>query len=273
MGAENDTQSALDKWFPGALTGEEAEDCVYKQLVTRGYNADNTLYCDVSCPDEINHDNAEEDMTGLMITRWGEIFPLGGLAGLPFTGKTGWHAFSSHCPNDGNIVVMFAPHVGIDMEGNVGKVLRDGQDGASAACGAAIGSLAALKANPSCGDFPCGILDHQMDCIKHLLRSSVDHISAQENEQVALVYQMYRIIEEYLENVMHTKWRTDKGSLTIFGGIMINAEGEGMDRFLPLKLEVRTNEGTEDLFEEAFGARPSNPIFESAVSNCFPKDE
>jgi len=48
------------------------------------------------------------------------------LAGLPFTGKTGWGAFSAHVPVDGNIVIMFAPHVGIDRNGNVGKITRDG---------------------------------------------------------------------------------------------------------------------------------------------------
>ena len=84
---------------------------------------------------------------------------------------------------------------------------------------------------------------------------------------------MYRIIEEYIENIIHTKWRTDKGSLTIFGGIMINAEGEGMDRFLPLKFEVRTNEKTEDLFEEAFGERPENSLFTGSSSTVFSKSE
>jgi hypothetical protein len=33
---------------------------------------------------------------------------------MPFVGKTGWGAFSSHCPEDGNIVILFAPHVGVD---------------------------------------------------------------------------------------------------------------------------------------------------------------
>jgi len=51
---------------------------------------------------------------------------LSGLAGLPFVGKAGWGAFSHHVPDDGNIVVLFAPHVGIDSFGNVGKIRREG---------------------------------------------------------------------------------------------------------------------------------------------------
>ena len=54
------------------------------------------------------------------------MFPLGGLAGIPFVGKTGWNAFTSHVPTDGNIVVLFAPHVGIDKNGNVGELNRNG---------------------------------------------------------------------------------------------------------------------------------------------------
>ena len=81
------------------------------------------------------------------------MFPLAGLAGLPFTGKTGWGAFSSHVPTpDGNIVVMFAPHVGIDRDGVVGSIHRDGLAKNSSACGASIGALGALKKDRKEGD-------------------------------------------------------------------------------------------------------------------------
>ena len=87
------------------------------------------------------------------------MFPLGGLAGVPFVGKTGWGAFTSHVPTDGNIVVLFAPHVGIDKDGNVGELLRNGQSCNSKACGAAIGSLLTLQTDETEGDFKNGHLD------------------------------------------------------------------------------------------------------------------
>ena len=146
-------KETLNKYFKGALTGKQTEEMVFQKLKTRGFTDENTLFADCSCPDEINHDNPDEDITSLMHARWGEMFPLGGLAGFPFTGKTGWGAFSSHCPADGNIVVLFAPHVGVDCDGNVGKVTRDGQSCASSACGAAIGALAAVAANPNATKF------------------------------------------------------------------------------------------------------------------------
>ena len=91
--------------------------------------------------------------------RWGEVFPLGGLAGLPFTGKTGWGAFSSHVPENGNICVLYAPHVGIDKNGIVGKVTRMGQACSSGACGAAIGAYKAVSDDYSAGDLRQGSMD------------------------------------------------------------------------------------------------------------------
>ena len=119
-------KEALKTYFPGALTGNDAETLFAWELIKRGFTPENTLFGDSSCPDEINHDDHDEDISLLFHDRWGEIFPLSGLGGVPFTGKTGWHAFSSHCPRDGNIVILFAPHVGVDSTGEVGKVLRKG---------------------------------------------------------------------------------------------------------------------------------------------------
>ena len=200
------TKETLEKYFKGAMTGKQTEQMLFNRLQGLGFTAENTLFADCSCPDEINHDDPEEDITSLMHTRWGEMFPLGGLAGFPFTGKTGWGAFSSHCPVDGNIVVLFAPHVGVDCDGNVGKVTRDGQSHASSACGAAIGALGAVSTDPKSANFQNGYHDHQMDCIKHFLAPHVDKIKNSENEQAALVFKMYEIAYQFLDEILHLNW-------------------------------------------------------------------
>ena len=51
---------------------------------------------------------------------------LGGLGGLPFVGKTGFKAYSHHVPHDGNLFIVFAPHVGIADDGLIGKISRAG---------------------------------------------------------------------------------------------------------------------------------------------------
>ena len=75
---------------------------------------------------------------------------------------------------------------------------------------------------------------------------------------VALVYTMYEIMEKFVEDIIHLKWMTPKSKLVIIGGIMINADHEKSDRFLPLMFEIRTQTSTEDLFEDVFGKRPEN---------------
>ena len=53
------------------------------------------------CPDEINH--ATDEITQRMMSRWGEGFALGGLGGLPFSGRTGFTAYSHHVPDEGKV--------------------------------------------------------------------------------------------------------------------------------------------------------------------------
>ena len=61
-------------------------------------------------------------------------------------------------------------------------------------------------------------------------------------------------------------WASGKGNLAIIGGIMVNCDGVGTDRFLPLKFELRTPQRTVDLFEEAFGKRPNNAFLNRSKS-------
>ena len=94
---------------------------------------------------------------------------MSGLGGLPFCGKTGWGAFSSHVPTDGNIVVLFAPHIGISKAGKIGFIQRCGHNKDSTACGAAIGAYNFIKDDPA-AEVDDNYLDCQMNCIKTLLK-------------------------------------------------------------------------------------------------------
>ena len=85
-----DSQSVLD-----------GTDKVLKHL---GCDGENTLFAQSLCPDEINH--AKGDLADIFHDYMGEVFHLGGLAGVPFTGKTGFAAYSHHVSegSDGNIL-------------------------------------------------------------------------------------------------------------------------------------------------------------------------
>ena len=45
-----------------------------------------------------------------------------------------------------------------------------------------------------------------MDCIKHLLNEHKDSISKKENEQAALVFKMYEILYEFLDDILQLNW-------------------------------------------------------------------
>ena len=87
----------------------------------------NTLFAHSICPDEINLDGGE--IISELKNYFGSPFALGGLGGIPFSGKTGFGAFASHVPDDGNIFILFAPHCGVspssDGKSGCGKIHRD----------------------------------------------------------------------------------------------------------------------------------------------------
>ena len=128
---------SLDKHFPGSLPGSAVKSKTASILYEKyGCVAKNTLYGQSICSDEIN--NEKGDLADLMKEYWGEVFPLGGIGGAPFVGKTGFMAFSHHVPDDGNVLILFGPHVGVTEDGEVGKYHRIGQKGNSTSCGAVI---------------------------------------------------------------------------------------------------------------------------------------
>ena len=87
-------------------------------------------------------------MAKLFAQYWGfngTYFPLGGIGGAPFVGKTGFGAFSGHVPDNGNVILLFGPHIGISKDGQLGKYLRNGQSCKSTACGTVIGAYRSCK--------------------------------------------------------------------------------------------------------------------------------
>jgi len=126
------------------------------------------------CPDEIN--NQKGGLSNLMAECWGEFFPLGGISGAPFVGKTGFKAFSHHVPDHGNIILLYGPHVAISAEGEVGKYLREGQEQESTACGAVIGAYNAC-CNHAGDEEEFDEADMQMGWIKSQIAPHVERIS------------------------------------------------------------------------------------------------
>lgn len=102
-----------------------------------GFRPINALALASLCRDELMTD------TSRAIERaWGSPFQLGALGGMSFAGRTGLQAALGHVPGeDGRhrFVIFALPHIGVDLDGTLGRVQRRGMMRESSACGALVG--------------------------------------------------------------------------------------------------------------------------------------
>jgi len=274
---EKEAEEAQKRLFPTAMLSSDLDAAVYRQLRKDGFTPANTLFGHSVCSDEVN--NKDEQLVDLMVGRWKEGFSLGGLGGLPFAGKSGFRAFLHHAPDDGKLLVLFAPHVGIDAEGRVGALQRDGQSAISKACGAAVGGYKAIQAR---GNTPAPAsavkdlqdvdndpFDPELSTIIELLTPRIKGIEGAAEPITFVTYQMYTIVRDLIDNCIREtedvwEW-VDK--VAVVGGIMINRRTGG-DFFQPLSFEIRTQDAPpKDIFFEAFGEKPNlSPILGSETA-------
>lgn len=261
---EESAELTQNELFPTAMLSADIDRAVARVLKARGFTPSNTLFGHSVCADEVN--NRKEQLIPLMEDRWQEGFALGGLGGLPFAGKSGFGAYLHHVPDNGKLLVIFAPHVGIDEVGRVGSLQRDGQAKVSTACGAAIGAYKELQKQKKTAPDPLLVIeadnprefDPQLKDIIDLLAPRLDGITESADSISFVTYQMYGIIRELITAcITETPDLFDFASeVAVVGGIMINRR-KGGDFFQPLSFETnRKGESPTDLFEEAFGSRP-----------------
>lgn len=269
MYIEEKAEEAQNLAFPTALLSGDLDEKVASTLYKRGFTPENTILAHSVCSDEVN--NKDEQLVALMVSRWQEGFSLGGLAGLPFAGKSGFRAFLHHVPDNGKLLVMFAPHVGIDDKGVIGALQRDGQSKVSNACGAAVGAYKALVAKTATDSKPVvklgddkdtDLFDPQLNTIVSLLEPRLGGIDKALDPISFVTYEMYAIVRDLVDDCIAQTpdvWGY-ANEVAIVGGIMVNRRVGG-DFFQPLSFETRVKDGSPggnsvDLFEETFGKRP-----------------
>jgi len=239
----------VENYFPGARTGIDVMRKAHRALRKYGVYRSNTLYGQSVDPDEINGDRGH--LTALMTKYYGRTFALGGIGGLPYVGKTGFGAFSHHVPDNGNVLIVFGPHIGFSIDGEAGKFLRRGQASLSTACEAVI------AAYNQCMEGGYYVhhdrQDLQMSRLRRLLKSECREVSKAENPMVALVYKAYKAVEEEMLAIINTDF--GPGKLVLLGGIQINMPHPMRGRFLPLHFTVRSKKHPApiDLLEWVFG--------------------
>mmetsp|Transcript_26541 Transcript_26541/g.74106 ORF Transcript_26541/g.74106 Transcript_26541/m.74106 type:complete len:603 (-) Transcript_26541:247-2055(-) len=247
----------LERCFLGSLPGSVVVSSVGSILGKKyGMNGPNTIYGQSLCPDEIN--NEKNDLATLMAEYWGECFPMGGIGGAPFVGKTGFKAFSSHVPDGGNVIIAFGPHVGISEAGELGKYLRIGQCKHSGACGAVLAAYAALKqANGNLVGSPFDKTDMQQSWLVTALSERWSSIEASSEPLAELTKQAYMCVKEKLLKIVNTDFGS--GRLVLLGGIQVNMPAPYEDHFQPLFFKVlQAGQEDEDLLNDmSFTPDPS----------------
>src|SRR3989338_160497 len=234
------------KEFPNATEGNGLTEAAVNYLKkTYGFTPQNTLFGFCTCPDEINR-----TVTRFMSYYGDKQFPLGGLAGYPFTGKTGFSAFSHHAPDNGNLVILYGHHVGIAQNGELGKVLRENQSHESSACGAAIAFLKKYNQSKSKGEL-CNPQDDALDMqqchIEKKLLPFAEQILGAENQIKKLVEVNYRLIEKELLEIIKELAHHFKGKIALMGGIMINTKHSQPSYFDLKRAEIYINGQAERL--------------------------
>ncbi|WNJ17384.1 hypothetical protein [Pontibacter sp. G13] len=156
-------------------------------------------------------------------------FIMGGLGGIPFVGQTGMTAFAHHIPDNGSAFIFYGPHIGITLDGELGKMYRPRQDKPGNSCGALMLALSRLE------DADYRPIMHDDDYQQMKLEESLlpyrDKIMASDNPQKAITDATYEVIDQKIHEYVKTckdEFHGDK--VTLLGGVIINTE-YGVDDF------------------------------------------
>lgn len=164
-------------------------------------------------------------------------FIMGGLGGLPFAGQTGMTAFAHHIPDAGSAFIFYGPHIGISLDGDLGKMYRPRQEETGNSCGALMLALSRLQDN----DYRPVINDDDYQQMK--LEESVlpyrEEILDSENPQKAITEATYEIIDKKIhEHIKFCKNEFHVDKVTLLGGIIINTDYGLDDYFVAKNFEV-----------------------------------
>ena len=173
---------------------------------------------------------------------------MGGLAGFAFGGVTSFGAMAHHIPQDGSCLIIFGPHVGIDSNGNVGKINRRGRIHAGACCGSAAAAASYVsQVRRGCpkAPMPKRALDAQQYFVGSMLLPHAERLARAEQAAVELPHALYDVQSELMLKIVLNgcKEVAGDGKIALLGGIQINTPGGVSDYFLPKKFEIRNNKG------------------------------
>lgn len=176
------------------------------------------------------------------LKKWGKVFPLGGLGGAPFIGKTGFEGFLAGVPEGSDAMVLFGPHVGMLPTGQMGKYLFRGKKEPVLACKACVTAYEQCLAKPENEDVVSDPLDLQQAWLRAQLAPHAREVAKAKVPMAALAYQCYDLVAQKLFSI--ADFHIGARRLVLLGGIQISMPEGCEDHFLPIDFEV-LQEGQE----------------------------
>ena len=249
----NEYDGDMTKYFPGAMSNLDLEKKVVKIVAEKGFTADNTLLATSLCCDELAR-VLEDDFNKI----YGNNFNLGGLAGFPFAGNTGFGAMAAHIPDDGSCLIVYGPHVGITKKGQVGKVERGGIKLVDNCCGSAIAASNYVKGITDGGATITAKIqnfsDFQQGAVQELILPHGKRLTdAGEKRMTELPYALYDSQDILMQDIVKAgAGGAKKNGIALLGGIQINTAPDTLDYFVPLRFDLMNDKGevVEDMLKE-----------------------
>lgn len=215
----------ITKFYPEANSLSTLENQILDELSKKNISPSDCIWGTSICSDEINNTFLE---LGKHFKAPGPFF-FGGISGIPFTGKTGFGAFSSHIPDDGAAVILYGPHIGITKDGTAGKVLREGQSKPSTSCGSLIAGLNNVKKG---NVLNISHNDYQQGQVNKVLIENYEEIKKSDNEVVTTTEIGFNQIKRELTDIIGDNLEVlGKKPLLLIGGIIINTDWDLEDLF------------------------------------------
>lgn len=263
--------------FPGAISNKELEIKTVGLLAERGFHDDNTLLATSLCCDELAR-RLEDDFGRV----YGNNFTLGGLAGFPFAGITGFGAMVSHVPDNGYCLIIQGPHVGICQNGVIGKVERKNIALVDNCCGSAIAAANYVRGITDGGAVVTAkiqsFLDFQQSAVQELTLPHGKRLQdAGEDRMKEIPYALFQsqdLILHDIINAVKTGLKHYQGT-AILGGIQINTGPNTMDYFHPLRFELMNKDGEiiEDMLPQLTGEKSQRSEDECVYVPSFDGDD
>jgi len=215
--------------FPNAADAKDTSVTYLGSMqLEHGIDVSKVLMATSLCSDDINMPS-----TTFFSVLFGP-FVMGGLGGLPFAGTTGMTAFANHIPDEGTGFIFYGPHIGITMNGEVGKMYRPRQDHASDSCGALMLALNRFKENPEYKPL-INDSDYQQMKLEESLIKYRDKFLNAPSPIIAITEATYEnidhLVHEYLEK---TKKEFKGRRVVLLGGTIINTN-IGLDDYFDVK--------------------------------------